>query len=584
MAENDINIRIRSTDETKQGVQQAKSGLDNLKSSATAVSASFLAIMSAVKSTIAVMKEVSRYVDEAIRDFETEQRSLMALDSSLKMYSDTVELTGARIRALANEYQALGLAENEEILIAGNLLAQMKMSDSQIDQSIRAIINLKSGMEQYSGTTVSVNQATVVYRQLLEGQDRALRSNGLALDENIIKTKDMTAIIAEINKQYQASTDIIQGQYTTAMKAIESGMGDVKKAVGDASLALRDMAGVDDRAVVDALRGITTEVNTLATALRSLAADPEVKKALSIIRDAVINTIPGGNLLRGGFEYLKTKGQSQLALDAYDVFGKAYDSATMKYGAGGKELNDIVNLKAALPNLLKEAYKTGGFDAMMQTLKDNTAKLSAYVDTVNDIETETGDTGSMKISEMETQTFTPGGMEQQDFGDAKMGGALESYKASIAEVRTAWSEVKDVLAEIDDLVVNNVSQNLAGLLTGEDVDFGEGLKQILKSLLADLIRIGLQTLFIRVLMGLFTGGAGAAAGGAAGPLGSVAGGIAGPLGAIGNVPMPQGMGAIGNTYIVNVKDPFPVVSDYEKGKYATQIVSTLQKLDARGTH
>jgi len=329
-----INIKYNDND-TKQKTDKTTEGFTKQQASIVALQSAYNLYSQVATQSLRVMKEVYKFVDSAVKGYEEEQLALMSLTNVLKQNNQMVDSSVVAIQRLAQKYNDLGVASDDEIIKNANLQVAMGYTVSQAIKNIDAIVALKAGMEQGRGSTVSLSEATVLYRQILDGQTRGLKSAGIALDENILKSKDIVKINNEINKSYGETVNLMAGTWLQQQKAMANAWDNTREAMGKFFVSLAGGNGKSVEGTVKTINGLTSAIENLSFAMTNFR-DTGFAKAM-------------GNTIKY-LEYI-----SPLMGDFIRMF-----KILNLYGGVEKEKSSIEDYKKTYADITAELGKTAG--------------------------------------------------------------------------------------------------------------------------------------------------------------------------------------------------------------------------------
>ena len=284
------------------GVSKGLGSLAKIGLAATALTAAFKVVGE-------VVERVVGFIRESIEAMARQEKAEILLAQTLKTTGQYSDETYNYLRRAASEIQAASIYGDEKLL---PVMASFARLGTLSAREIARATSLTADLASATGRDLGSAQRMVFYA--LQGNVGMLKRAGIALDEAILKSGDISKIMAEIESRVGGTAKAMADTWGGTLEQIRNWLGDIKEAFGKAFIA-----------------------------------DPEVRKTLNWLREAV-------RLLHEQVMKLSAEGSP-----AISNLGKAFGSILKIVLKVGRAITEIGKVTAvvAFPVIAPELAAVG---------------------------------------------------------------------------------------------------------------------------------------------------------------------------------------------------------------------------------
>jgi len=221
---------------------------------------------------------------KAVQAAAEDEKSFKLLEKQLKA---TVGASDAQVSAVERQITAMmratGIADDE----LRPAFASLVRGTNSVADSTKL---MQVALDVSAGTGKGVTEVAIALSKAYNGNMGALTRLGLPLDENIKKSKDAQAALAQLSTTFAGQADVAADTFSGRLKIMKTGLGEVVESVGYALLpAMTSAVGFITDAVLPALGGFSDALSEggLAGGLTFLgdAIKTSAPKVLSALGD-----------------------------------------------------------------------------------------------------------------------------------------------------------------------------------------------------------------------------------------------------------------------------------------------------------
>lgn len=173
---------------------------------------------------------------DALKAYEVQEVAVTKLNAALKTQGDFTEENSKALQDQASALQAVTTFGDEAIISAQALLLNYKLTKEEVQAATPAILDFAAA------TGKDVKMAAEIVGRSLIGEVASLKTYGITVDENTLKTKGMAGILETLEGQFGGTAEAVAKSGVGPMKQFQNTIGDVKERIGAALLpALNDM-------------------------------------------------------------------------------------------------------------------------------------------------------------------------------------------------------------------------------------------------------------------------------------------------------------------------------------------------------
>lgn len=348
-----------------------------------------------------------------------------AIVGSLKDMASTAIEDQASVTKLSVALRNLGLASSQsgvEDFIKNTMLAtgvtddQLRPALSRLLRSTESVEESQAGLGRAlnisAATGKDLDTVTNALGKSYDGNAASLGRLGLGLDKALLKSGDMVAINAEIDRKFGGQSAAAAETYAGKLLRVSTAADEAKESIGYGLLAALDdvgdaLGGTDGVVSLisdagdnlgDFTRGLGESVGAIATWLDNVkAAGDETGVSLLDIGKFAYDSIPGVSAVSGAYGWLIEQGHEQNQLES--------------------DLNDEVNKSITLRHMYaatidEEAAATGRLNDQLKANEKHLDRLSARasveaaIDAFGGLDSQGTKTWKDKHGKTHTSTFT----------------------------------------------------------------------------------------------------------------------------------------------------------------------------------
>ena len=482
-----INIPIITSFADK-GISAAEKAFGKFGKTGVAVGAAFAA------STALVVAGLGKAVNAAIAD----QKSQALLAKQLENTTGASRMTIAATEEFVTQMQfATGVADDQLRPALGSLVRAT--NDLTVGQDL-----LSLAMNVSAGTGRDLETVSLALGKAYNGNLGGLTKLGIALDPNIIKTKDFGAAQAELNKQFGGAAAAAANTYEGQLKRLGTVFGELNETIGYAILnnkyvkdaigllpgaAAAAVAAFGEKGLKGALSAFLDEMGivgaytqkwglSIAYSYNKMAM--HAYNALTLVTLGLIQIIPA--IKKAGDEINANLVQLQLEIDATTYYitdlNNALNVGEQAQRANGAAADRLSGQAEALgyklAPVVEQLDKVGGAAKKADTAVSDAAKalqddLTKALDTA-----KTGLDDAQGAFDNFAESVATGLKDAFSFKDAKDAGD-ETGAGFLSGLRDQVKGINDYSANVQALLTAGLSQDALAAVLAAGGDSGAAI-------------------------------------------------------------------------------------------------------------
>jgi len=170
---------------------------------------------------------------ESISSAIEQEQATMRLSAAFVATGKGSRQTVADIEAYASSLQGLTGYQDEEITAAAAMLANMKLSASQVKQSLPLVLDMTAALKAGGDANASLTGTAKILGRALQGNASMLERMGVHLSETSKKTKDLNSIFSDIQSSVGGAAQTMATTFKGQFDIMNASLDDFKESLGN---------------------------------------------------------------------------------------------------------------------------------------------------------------------------------------------------------------------------------------------------------------------------------------------------------------------------------------------------------------
>lgn len=151
---------------------------------------------------------------------------------------NNLALTGAMADELYNYARSLSAVSGKsvfggkELVNAAAMLSNFRMTKEEIKAYLPAVLDLAEGYRDIDGSTISLQQSSLLIGKAFAGNITALRRMGVTFDENAYKTRGAIVVLEAIEKKFGGSAQANANTFEGQVAQLNATIGTLQASIG----------------------------------------------------------------------------------------------------------------------------------------------------------------------------------------------------------------------------------------------------------------------------------------------------------------------------------------------------------------